>query len=202
MAVVLKVIYTFFSILTFFPLSTIQFLESSGDSNIRDLKFDSIICCQSRLDENLTCLWFDKDHSYTPTPGINADIIIISRLAWSYSSCMTDFRLGQHACRRAVFIVLCLLLAGDVESNPGPVQIDNQLIDRAATNVNKNLNMTFACLNARSIRSAEKVAVLHDVIADHAIDLICLTETWIKPDDPPAIANDPAPAGYGILHVT
>jgi len=106
------------------------------------------------------------------------------------SSRLTDFRLGRSNGRRAALIVLCLILAGDVELNPGP---GDQLTAPSL--------LTFATFNIRSIRSAGKVAVLHDVIAERSIDLMALTETWVKPDDPPAVANDPAPPGYKIIHV-
>jgi hypothetical protein len=40
-----------------------------------------------------------------------------------------------------------------------------------------------------------------NVITDHAIDLMALTDTWIRPENPPAIANDPTLPGYNLLHV-
>jgi len=51
----------------------------------------------------------------------------------------------------------------------------------------------------RSIRN--KAAAIHDVIADHHLDFLALCETWIRLDDPPAIANDAAPDGFKIVNV-
>ena len=54
-------------------------------------------------------------------------------------------------------------------------------------------------LNVRSAR--HKAALIHDVIHDNRLDVLCLTETWI-----PAYAlklsswTAPGPPGYAVLH--
>lgn len=87
----------------------------------------------------------------------------------------------------AVFITLLLLLGG-VESNPGPP---------SATTAYKSM-MSFGLLNARSAR--HKAALIHDVIADHRLDVLAVTETWIPADAPDAVKLDVAPPGYSVVH--
>jgi len=50
------------------------------------------------------------------------------------------------------------------------------------------------------VRSAcHKAALIHDVIHDNHLDMLCLTETWIPADAPDAIKLDCAPPGYAVL---
>ena len=58
--------------------------------------------------------------------------------------------------------------------------------------------MSFGLLNARSAR--HKAALIHDVIADHRLDVLALTETWIPSDAPDAVKLDVAPPGYSVVH--
>ena len=53
-------------------------------------------------------------------------------------------------------------------------------------------------LNARSV--VHKDALIHDVIADHQLDVLTLTETWITSDAPDAIKLDVAPPGFQVTH--
>jgi hypothetical protein len=49
-----------------------------------------------------------------------------------------------------------------------------------------------------NIRSAvNRAALIHEVIADHRIDLVGVTETWIPSD---AMKLDIAPFNYRVLH--
>ena len=57
-----------------------------------------------------------------------------------------------------------LLLAGDVELNPGPSSA-----------------YTLRTLNIRSLLNNSHAIVLSDIAESHRPDLFCLTETWIKP---------------------
>ena len=45
-----------------------------------------------------------------------------------------------------------------------------------------------------------KAAVIHDVIADHQLDVLALTETWIPSDAPDAVKLDVAPPGHSVVH--
>ena len=83
------------------------------------------------------------------------------------------------------FVVVALLLVSGVEPNPGP-----------STSLNSSVN--FGLLNARS--AVNKAAHIHDVIADHQLDITVITEMWIPSDAPDAIKLDMAPANYCVLH--
>ena len=80
-------------------------------------------------------------------------------------------------------LLLLILTAGDIEINPGPVDINN---------------LEFGCYNVRS--AVHKAASLHDIIHDNKLSILALSETWIPGDAPPAIAQDIAPDGFGVLH--
>ena len=56
----------------------------------------------------------------------------------------------------------------------------------------------FGCYNVRS--AVNKAASLHDIINDHGLNILALSETWITDDAPPAIAQDIAPNGFGVIH--
>jgi len=45
-----------------------------------------------------------------------------------------------------------------------------------------------------------KAAVIHDVIADHQLDVLALTETWIPSDAPDAVKLDVALPGHSVVH--
>ena len=77
---------------------------------------------------------------------------------------------------------LILLLAGDVELNPGPSPLN------------------FTHLNIRSIRSFQKSSSLHNYLADHPTEILSLNETWLQPTDSDNFVSSLAPPGYSILH--
>ena len=53
-------------------------------------------------------------------------------------------------------------------------------------------------LNARS--AVNKAPLIRDVINDHSLDILVLTETWFNADMPPAITDSIAPPGYSAQH--
>ena len=80
-----------------------------------------------------------------------------------------------------VLVVFLLLLAG-VESNPEPITASLRL-------------------GVSNVQSANhKASLLHDVIADHRIDLLVATETWMKANEPAAVTQDIGPTGFQELH--
>jgi len=116
----------------------------------------------------------------------------------SLFSC-TDRRLLFINCQRFVYrptvrrslnassVALLLLLAG-VEANPGPVPSVSTPTDVLRLGV----------LNTHS--AVNRVALIHDVIDSHHLDMMVLTETWMKETDPPAITRDIAPTGFVVHH--
>jgi hypothetical protein len=85
--------------------------------------------------------------------------------------------------------VSLLLLAGDVELNPGPV-----------THVNTPDWINIGCLSCFS--ASDKVASIHNIIADYELDFLALGETWFATDTPVLIKDVIAPApGNSSLHV-
>ena len=81
--------------------------------------------------------------------------------------------------------VALLLIASDIELNPGPPA--------------NTFNLQFGLLNINSVRC--KAPLVHDIISDHNLDILVLTETRLQADTPNAIKLDPAPPGYSIRHV-
>ena len=78
--------------------------------------------------------------------------------------------------------LILLLLAGDVELNPGPSPLN------------------FTHLNIRSIRSFQKSSSLHNYLADDPTEILSLNETWLQPTDSDNFVSSLAPPGYSILH--
>ena len=75
----------------------------------------------------------------------------------------------------AVFVAL-LLLQGGVERNPGPTAVvpPCDVSHRSATSRH---TIHTGVLNVRSAR--HKAALIHIIIHDNRLDVLCLTETWI-----------------------
>src|SRR5260221_376704 len=81
---------------------------------------------------------------------------------------------------------LILILAGDIQLNPGPVPLE------------------FAHLNVRSLSSItpilDKPFLLADFISDFSIELLAISETWLSPDTPPAHISSFTPDGFSFMH--
>ena len=79
------------------------------------------------------------------------------------------------------FLLLFVLLFGDIELNPGPSAF------------------TMCTLNIRSILHPLHSAALSDLIDTHNPDLFCLTETWIKPTTTAAELLNCTPLHYSLI---
>jgi len=82
---------------------------------------------------------------------------------------------------RSLFLLLLVLLSGDIELNPGPSAF------------------TLCTLNIRSILHPLHSAALSDLIDAHNPDLFCLTETWVKPTTTAAELLNCTPPHYSLL---
>ena len=76
--------------------------------------------------------------------------------------------------------VLLLLLAGDIEVNPGP--------------------LNFGFTNCRSMRN--KGAAIADLVTSANAEIFALTETHIRSDDTPSFIDDITPVEYKLHHKT
>ena len=58
--------------------------------------------------------------------------------------------------------------------------------------------MSLGLLNVCS--AVRMAALIHDVTAEHHLDILATTETWISSDAPNAVKFDVAPPGYSVVH--
>ena len=77
--------------------------------------------------------------------------------------------------------------------NPGPPAA---AAVSAASNTTDILRL--GVLHVRS--AANKVALIHDIVDSHNLDLLVLTETWFTDDMPRSVTADVAPAGFSVVH--
>lgn len=155
--------------------------------------FDGLILCQRFSLSPVTA-----EIKMLRLPGLISSIIVIpsmfsdptrhSFLIWHIYSRSRHLPI-EFRFRNFVLFSL-LILAGDVEVNPGPVTISS--------------NLNFVHLNSRSATSISdsfnKPVLINELISDKSIDILALTETWLSPDTLPSVLNSLTPKGYFILH--
>ena len=117
---------------------------------------------------------------------VSAHVYVLSSL--HSADCCLKYPVGQpvyrprtHHSRFSALIAL-LLLIGNVEPNPSPLY---------------QSMINFGLMNVRL--AVNKTALIHDVIRDHHLDLIAITETWMFSDQPDAVARDIAPTGFSCV---
>jgi len=59
--------------------------------------------------------------------------------------------------------------------------------------------VSLGVLNARS--AVHKGALIGDIIQDNHLDVLAVSESWIRESEPDAIKKDIAPPNYSVLHV-
>ena len=154
---------------------------------------DECECCRcfsnELLSNNCSRLSYTELTYISTSPVISAYLYRPSTvLLWSRSSGFPPYR--PQATIKSSFIAALLLLAGDVENNPGPARATaDQLI----------VKVNIGILNCRS--AVHKAALLHDQIVDRQLDVLFLTETWFTNDTPAAVTEDIAPPQYAVLNV-
>jgi hypothetical protein len=91
---------------------------------------------------------------------------------------------NRHSNNFSFRFLILLLLAGDIELNPGPT-------------------LSFAHLNTCSVSSItssiDKPALLQEFIGDQSLDILTLSETWLPPDVLPSVLNSLTPPYFSIL---
>jgi hypothetical protein len=126
-------------------------------SNFKTCFNDIVINCElTNLPDKLSCIW-------TATRDVQLR-------KWSYPP---NYRYGLHfqPNGKPSHVVLLLLLAGDIATNPGPCSSTPRI------NNNKNA-LRCLYLNARSlVRKLDELQVLAN-----DDDLLAITETWLRPD--------------------
>ena len=138
-------------------------------------------------------------------PGSKSTEVVISSAIWAsndgrlfYPPGLPVFRPHRTKCKHSVYLSF-LLLIGNVDPNPGPVnnsRKQSKSYNRIKSKKQDYINFGF--MNARS--AARKAALIHDVIEEHHLDLVFVGETWIPSDAPDAIKVDIAPTGYRVMH--
>ena len=67
-------------------------------------------------------------------------------------------------------------------------------------NLNISVQKQFIKLGLLNIRSlTPKAVIVNEIVTDYSFDVICLTETWLKPNDYFGL-NESAPPGYSYKH--
>lgn len=97
---------------------------------------------------------------------------------------------------RSFLLFLILLLAGDIEINPGPVSPTNLISSIDSLNISH--------LNIRSATSVtpqlDKPTSLQEAISDLKLDILSLSETWLPLDTIPSVLNSLTPPKFSILN--
>ena len=117
--------------------------------------------------------------------------IIHPSLLSSLDSCNIAFVALQAHCRQVTHCFrnvnpwwsIILILSGDISLNPGP----------SARNIK-------AChLNVRSLRN--KTSAFSDFVLSNDLDIVGVTETWLRPLDTQGLMDEITPAGFQLHQV-
>ena len=128
--------------------------------------------------------------STTPTKenSLPSPKIIHPSLLSSLDSCNIAFVALQAHCRQVTHCFrnvnpwwsIILILSGDISLNPGP----------SARNIK-------ACnLNVRSLRN--KTSAFSDFVLSNDLDIVGVTETWLRPSDTQGLMDEITPAGFQL----
>ena len=163
------------------PASSVEIQEFGSENIFLYLNRNSYVSDRYHITVHATGYYNDCLHVFSDWRAAPAAFCLQPALLWNNDTHWPPFR--PRPTRPVCTILLLILISGDIEINPGPT----------GTN-----NFEFGCFNVRS--AVRKAASLHDIIHDHKLNILALSETWIPGDAPPAIAQDMAPDGFGVLH--
>jgi hypothetical protein len=85
-----------------------------------------------------------------------------------------------HHTRRSTSLFVLILLAGDIELNPGP-------------------NFNICTINVRSLLNPIHKAAIFDLASTSHPDVFALSGTWIRSTTTPSDLGDATPLGYSLL---
>lgn len=94
---------------------------------------------------------------------------------------------GQRKQKCYWLCCILLLLAGDIQLNPGPLK----------------LGLNFAQFNSQSVNGNsefDKPLLIKQLILEKELDILALSETWLSPDSIPALVNSCIPDGFCMVH--
>ena len=127
-------------------------------------------------------------HPIPPAPACQClDSLPISVLLHSQ---LRSIHLLSIARSRFHFLPFLLLLAGDVEINPGPWSVGPRAINLAHPNT----------CSIASCFPRDKPAILQEMISDNSIEIITLNETWLSPDELPSTLASFTPPNFTLLN--
>jgi len=113
-------------------------------------------------------------------------LISVHSTSYHSHSILTSQRTRMyHSCN--IFILLLILLSGDIQFNPEPVS-------RVSS-----LNM--CTLNIRCFTNPVHYTAIADLADTHNIDVFALTETWISPNTTSAQLFDAIPRGLTFIKI-
>ena len=131
--------------------------------------------------------------SIAPTneSGLPSPKLIHPSLLASLDSCNIAFVALQAHCRHVTHCFrnvnpwwsIILILSGDISFNPGP----------SVRNIKPCL------LNARSLHN--KTSAFSEFVSSNDLDMIGVTETWLRPSDTQGLLDEITPAGFQLHHV-
>ena len=103
-------------------------------------------------------------------------------LSWSRPQGTRPYRPQARRAFSTCILTLLLLLCGDVECNPGPPVISSNQRQR---------ELRVGSLNANS--AVNKTDLILSCIDEYQLNVLAVTESYIRADHPTTIKNDPAP---------
>ena len=146
-------------------------IKASSFSNRKYFKWIEINSELAALPENLCCIW-----------SSTRDF----RKRKFYFTCNHRYGIELRTGRKLLHVILCILLAGDVATNPGPCSF----IPNSDAKYSSDLKVLY--LNARSLKSFVsiddnptnkvcKITLLQELVHSRgSYEVICICETWLN----------------------
>jgi hypothetical protein len=135
---------------------------------------------------------------------INSELTILQEkqcCIWISKMCMPTKRfhfMDFNINNKKSHVLLCILLSGDIATNPGPTNLPS------SSNLCRSFSVFYQ--NVRSIKSTywdntcnskeRKLSCFHDIVLANQFDVIALTEIWL---DSSISNHELLPTGYRIL---
>src|SRR6266516_4488461 len=144
----------------------------------------------SQISPFLSSSPFFPPHQLCPFPAVSK---CLDWIPVGYFANHSIFPFHHYLIKRpSLKFFLLLLLAGDIELNPGPYP----------TTLSSSLNLSHLNIWSATVVKSEldKPAVLQQFLLDQRLDILTLSETWLSTDTPPSVLQSLTPQGYSITH--